>query len=521
MHALAARAGDAYALCSRAAGLPPDARECRGQLVHVFLLMLCWYCISIGIIFYNKWLMRRIHFGFPLVVTTIYMAVKIPLGWLAVRCTGRAGLATGWRLALTRIVPLALLTSVDISLSMSSYLFVSTTLITTVKSSAPLWQLLWGLLLRTEVLTPQLVGVVALASGGLLLATYSGGVSKNPFRAEGLALIVSATCLAGLRGCLMQLTLQPRRRELLLERQRRGAYGALAYGALGALGGPGQGADEAGQREGTPLLAAEAGAEAGADGALVHDAPARAAPALLKRTSRSPPLGRPPGDGGSGRGAAADGPPPTLAPLPPPPPGARGDAGARGEQSPPASSAARPASLASERECGRVDGSVSVDGSVDAVRLTYLLAPWTTAFSAALMAALEWRRFAESDFVAHAPPRQRYETLCMLLGAGSLVFVLVLVELKIVELTSALTLSVAGALKECITIGGAHFVLHDRPLSALNVGGLACSLVGIHLYQRSRLAAPPPLPPAAMEDSAALSRRGTSGRRRREEAGDD
>ena len=79
--------------------------------------------------------------------------------------------------------------------------------------------------------------------------------------------------------------------------------------------------------------------------------------------------------------------------------------------------------------------------------------------------------------------------LSIVLGAGCLVFALVLIELRIVQLTSALTLSVAGAVKECATIVIGHLLLKEA-MSAANAAGLACTLLGVHLYHRERTSAP-------------------------------
>ena len=55
-----------------------------------------------------------------------------------------------------------------------------------------------------------------------------------------------------------------------------------------------------------------------------------------------------------------------------------------------------------------------------------------------------------------------------------------------VQLASGLTLSVAGIFKELLTVIASAAILGDT-LTPLNVTGLAICLLGIGLYNRSRL----------------------------------
>lgn len=360
--------------------------------------------------------MRYRNFHFPLTVTTIYMAVKLPLGYLATLCR-ETDLDVSWRTTVRWIIPLAFITSVEIGLSMCAYLFVSVTRITLVKSSAPAWQLLWGLLIGTERASLRLIGVVCLATGGLILATYARHPSTNPGRTEGILLIVSATCLQGLRGCMVQLTVRP-------------TLGWLAPNSSDPDSAVAPIARVSPEETALIAPAAEACCEQ-------CELCARLDTAHLKGGTCECSSGEV--DGG----------------------GAAGGLGM--------------ARAVRERE------------HIDPVALVFLLAPWTTLFSFIIMLALEGRRLC--DAISSEAPSASFnkETLLMLLGAGSLVFCLVLIELKIVQLTSALTLSVAGALKECITILGGHIILGDR-MSTINAAGLACSMLGVHLYRINRTA---------------------------------
>ncbi|KAG8459528.1 hypothetical protein KFE25_012863 [Diacronema lutheri] len=408
-----------------AGGLPVRARLER----RVVLAILSWWCCSITIIFYNKWMMRSLSFSFPLSITAIYMAVKLPLGFAATRC-GETDIDVSWRTTVRWIIPLALVTSVEIGLSMSAYLFVSVTRITLVKSSAPAWQLVWGLLLGTERASARLIGVVCLATGGLILATYARNPATNPARTEGIVLLVLATCLQGLRGCMVQLTLRPTPGWLDLRCSE-----------------PDSAADSA-----TEPMAAPVAAERSSSVDVSHEELA-----LI-------PLAAP--------GAARDNPP------------------AHASSDCCAAYKAREGTVMKPR-AGAFAGPLECQ-QIEPIALVYLMAPWTTLFSLVLMLALEGAKLRDAllaprtaDGGGAAGAHLGASTFALLFGAGSLVFCLVLIELKIVQLTSALTLSVAGALKECVTIIGGHALLHDR-MSTYNAVGLCCTMLGVHLYRLDR-----------------------------------
>ena len=85
---------------------------------------------------------------------------------------------------------------------------------------------------------------------------------------------------------------------------------------------------------------------------------------------------------------------------------------------------------------------------------------------------------------------------------------MMLFELRVVQLASSLTLSIAGIGKEVLTIVASMLLLGDR-LTPFTAAGLFVCLAGIGGYQRRRrrvtrrlLAASPP-PPASASTTAA------------------
>ena len=121
--------------------------------------------------------------------------------------------------------------------------------------------------------------------------------------------------------------------------------------------------------------------------------------------------------------------------------------------------------------------------SVHPVQLIYALAPWSTA--TALLIALFMEGEELSALHEHVPQLQAL--MVRLVGMSGLIFCMVMMEMWVVAKTSALTLSVAGTLKEVLTIACAEEVFHEH-LSWVNMLGLLLCLLGAHLYAFVKLA---------------------------------
>ncbi|XP_029866399.1 solute carrier family 35 member C2 isoform X5 [Aquila chrysaetos chrysaetos] len=169
-------------------------------------LVLLYYGFSIGITFYNKWLMKS--FPFPLLVTLLHLLLIFGLSALAralARCrSGRPRAALSWADCLRRAAPAALSTSLDIGLSNWSFLYVTVSLYTMTKSSAILFILLFSLLFKLEEVRVTLLLVVLLIAGGLFMFTYK----STQFNAQGFVLVLCASFLGGIRWTLTQILLQ-------------------------------------------------------------------------------------------------------------------------------------------------------------------------------------------------------------------------------------------------------------------------------------------------------------------------
>lgn len=169
-------------------------------------LVLLYYCFSIGITFYNKWLTKSFHF--PLFMTMLHLAVIFLFSALCralVQCSShRARVVLSWADYLRRVAPTALATALDVGLSNWSFLYITVSLYTMTKSSAVLFILIFSLIFKLEELRAALVLVVLLIAGGLFMFTYK----STQFNVEGFALVLGASFIGGIRWTLTQMLLQ-------------------------------------------------------------------------------------------------------------------------------------------------------------------------------------------------------------------------------------------------------------------------------------------------------------------------
>ncbi|XP_069099592.1 solute carrier family 35 member C2 isoform X2 [Pleurodeles waltl] len=169
-------------------------------------LVLFYYCFSIGITFYNKWLLKSFHF--PLFMTLVHLVMIFGMSALsrvAMACYNkRSRIVLPWSEYLKRVAPTALATALDIGLSNWSFLYITVSLYTMTKSSAVLFILFFSLVFKLEELRAVLILVVVLIAGGLFMFTYE----STQFNVEGFVLVLLASFLGGIRWTLTQILMQ-------------------------------------------------------------------------------------------------------------------------------------------------------------------------------------------------------------------------------------------------------------------------------------------------------------------------
>ncbi|XP_066526686.1 solute carrier family 35 member C2 [Hoplias malabaricus] len=169
-------------------------------------LVLFYYVFSIGITFYNKWLMKGFHF--PLFMTLVHLTIIFCLSSLT-RCamqswTRKPRVTLGWKVYMYKVAPTALATALDIGLSNWSFLFITISLYTMTKSSAVLFILLFSLIFKLEEPNPLLILVVLLIASGLFMFT----LKSTQFNLEGFIMVLLASFIGGIRWTLTQVLMQ-------------------------------------------------------------------------------------------------------------------------------------------------------------------------------------------------------------------------------------------------------------------------------------------------------------------------
>ncbi|XP_048872831.1 solute carrier family 35 member C2 [Brienomyrus brachyistius] len=169
-------------------------------------LVLFYYVFSIGITFYNKWLMKDFHF--PLFMTLVHLVMIFCFSALvrsAMHCwTGKPRVLMSWKIYITKVAPTALATALDIGLSNWSFLFITISLYTMTKSSAVLFILFFSLIFKLEEPNPFLIVVVLLISSGLFMFTFE----STQFNLEGFMMVLLASFIGGIRWTLTQVLMQ-------------------------------------------------------------------------------------------------------------------------------------------------------------------------------------------------------------------------------------------------------------------------------------------------------------------------
>jgi drug/metabolite transporter (DMT)-like permease len=427
------------------------------------LLIACyigtWYCCSIGLTLYNKWLFSIYKFNYPILVTLLHMALKGPLARIAMAMFGLPPVRFGSVGAYLMVcVPVGVATSLDVVLSNSSFQFITVTFYTIIKSSVPVWILLFSFALGLQRPSCALGAIIVVICAGISLASLDDNM-RGAW--QGIVLCSLASVCAGARWAISQLVMQPsllaapkrpsvgrarahaprlQWRELPLSR----AAAAAAPRAMGMLGRRG------GEESKTQLVP---GSHPGGD----FLEPAASADlrdlAAGHATERSWVQGT-----AEQRYSESD-----------------GDGEDTGAHSP----AALEQAAGTCTPTGTYTPPALQRPVVHPVSFLWYMSPWAALTLVPAALSMELMPLLESRWVAD---RRAFSEVCALAGVGAVIaFVLLLAELLLVRATSGLTLSVAGIFKEVLTIYASIMLLGEE-LTLTNAAGLAVTLVGVVSY---------------------------------------
>ena len=482
-----------------------------GRFNATFQLVCCvltWYVLSITLTLGNKMIFSggkgiTAALPCPLIITALHIGMKVPLARFGMRHAGLQQISFGsWSAWLARIAPVGLAAALDIGLSNASLVYITVTQYTVVKSSAPMWILMISVALGLQKPKPALVLVVLSIASGIALA------SQPPTLAEQVGTQMTGNLVEEVAG---SSSLQSVHTDVLSERELNRTAAAAADDDDGFD------ANHA-TRKALFWLAMD-----GDDGAASLMPPAhffRSARHARKKWQGS--CREDPASCGwlgswtwSAGGAA-----PASSKLPPAHAASPRKEGSTAEAEAPGAgqpikwfglllvfSAAvcgafrwawmefllRPAAPEGtemkDLRQGSKNGSNLSNGGAPALHpLALVSATASLGFSAMLPVALYLEIPSIMTRVASLPPPgMGYGRMLLLravvatLTGGLVAFAMLLVELRIVQLASSLTLSVAGVLKEVLTVAASAALLGDV-LSRWNVLGLALCVAGIAGY---------------------------------------
>lgn len=194
------------------------------------LLIAFWYCCSISISVYNKWMFskKNLDFHYPLFTTSIHMLVQFALASAVLyflphlrprqiedtdytRLDGADSdtnkpavkpLMTRW-FYLSRIGPCGSATALDIGLGNFSLRFISLTFFTMCKSSVLAFVLVFAVVFRLETLTWKLCAIILVMTMGVIMMV----AGETDFSALGFILVMTASFCSGFRWSLTQILL--------------------------------------------------------------------------------------------------------------------------------------------------------------------------------------------------------------------------------------------------------------------------------------------------------------------------
>lgn len=169
-------------------------------------LILLYFALSIGLTFYQRWLLT--DFKFPLTVVMYHLIVK----WLLAVCvrvvlqliTGTPQLILPCMTCLKSVGPTGLASGIDVGFSNWGLELVTISLYTMTKSTTIIFILFFAILLGLEKKSWSLVGIVLMISAGLIMFTYKA----TQFNLLGFNFLLIASFAAGLRWTFAQLLMQ-------------------------------------------------------------------------------------------------------------------------------------------------------------------------------------------------------------------------------------------------------------------------------------------------------------------------
>jgi len=171
-----------------------------------------WFCTSVTFTLFNKFFMQlwRGGFQYPILTTTVHMFLKVMLTriWYCFNMTRLfpvSGLPqVGWIVFARLIVPIGVLTALDVALSNLGILYAPISIYTAVKASVPVFIFIFGVALGTETFSMP----VFLSLCGITAGLGAAILSSANVTSLGIWLCIFAAAAGGLRWALTELLMR-------------------------------------------------------------------------------------------------------------------------------------------------------------------------------------------------------------------------------------------------------------------------------------------------------------------------
>ncbi|KAF9584380.1 Triose-phosphate Transporter [Lunasporangiospora selenospora] len=173
-----------------------------------------WYFFSTALSIYNKTLMGKDNWNFnmPLFVSSIHAGLHYVITACLMHFFPHIFDATrsgkGGRLTIhsyvTQVVPCAVAAALEICMANASLMYITLSFYTMIKSSTPIWVLVFAFFFRLEKPKMSLILIIAVIVFGVFL-TVEG---EAQFDMTGFVLVLCASIMSGLRWSLTQVLLQ-------------------------------------------------------------------------------------------------------------------------------------------------------------------------------------------------------------------------------------------------------------------------------------------------------------------------
>ncbi|GBG29277.1 Solute carrier family 35 member C2 [Hondaea fermentalgiana] len=186
--------------------MPGKRRELTLEVAEIAYWSALWFGFSVSMVVYNKWLLHSWEggFNFPLLISMLHMGIKYFLSLAMVRCNSFAIPDIPRRVWWLSAVPVGCATALDVAASNASYLYVSVTFYTIVKSSSLVFTLLFSVLYKLQPCSLSLFCAVSVIVVGVVLAS----MGDTEFSTIGFLLVIGSSAVGGFRWSLTQVLMK-------------------------------------------------------------------------------------------------------------------------------------------------------------------------------------------------------------------------------------------------------------------------------------------------------------------------